>query len=47
VGAGRGFAIRGGRQLADQLIRADPEQFAQQVEKIRARRAGHGIDDAP
>jgi hypothetical protein len=47
VGAGRGFAIRGGRQLADQLIRTDSEQFAQQLEKIRARRAGQGIDDAP
>lgn len=45
VGAGRGFAIRGGRQLAQQLLSNDPEQLRLQMEKIRARRSAQGLDE--
>jgi hypothetical protein len=44
VGAGRGFALRSGRRLAEQLISTDPTQFAEQMKKVRARRAGQGTD---
>jgi hypothetical protein len=40
VGAGRGFALRGGRQLADQIISTDGATYRAQLEKLRAARTG-------
>jgi hypothetical protein len=43
--AGRPFVQRYAKQLADQLSTADPQGFAEQLAKVRARRAAAGIDE--
>ena len=38
LGAGRAFAIRGGRQLAEQLMATDPKAYREQLDKVRSAR---------
>jgi len=38
LGAGRGFALRGGRQLAEQLMATDTKAYREQLDKVRAAR---------
>ena len=43
--AGRPFVQRYAKQLADQISTTDPQQFAAQMEKVRARRRTEGLDE--
>jgi hypothetical protein len=43
--AGKPFVTRYGKELVERLTTADPKQFAEQLEKVRARRAGSGTDE--
>ncbi|HYO44243.1 MAG TPA: hypothetical protein VES19_13690 [Candidatus Limnocylindrales bacterium] len=47
VGAGRGFALRGGRQVAAQLLSPDGRAYRDQLEKLRAARGERPGGDAP
>ncbi len=47
VGAGRGFALRGGRQLADQFLATDGKAFREQMDKVRAARGKRPGGDTP
>ncbi len=38
LGVGRGFALRGGRRVAEQLMATDPKAYREQWEKLRAAR---------
>ena len=38
VGAGRGFALRGGRQIAEQLLATDTKAYREQLDKVRSAR---------
>ena len=42
--AGKPFVSRYGKNIAEQLLSNDPQQFAKGLDKARARRAGQGID---
>src|SRR5262249_5845510 len=43
--AGRPFVARYAKALAEQIATADPKQFDAAMDKVRARRAGQGLDD--
>jgi hypothetical protein len=43
--AGRPFVSRYARSLAEQIATSDPKQFEAAMDKVRARRAGQGLDD--
>jgi hypothetical protein len=48
LGAGRGFALRGGRQLAEQLMATDTKAYREQLDRIRAPRGeGPGAGTPP
>ena len=47
LGALRPIAIRGGKQLAERMIDPNQASFAEQLEKVRARRAAGGVTAKP
>jgi hypothetical protein len=46
MAAGLPLVTRYGKQIVDKLTTADPQQLLEQLEKVRARRAASGIDEA-